>query len=83
MAAPLAIGFLGAGQMATALAKGWAAAGLLDAEKSLASDPYPAAREAFAGGPIHLAFSLPFPTSVGSSWPLPPPPLPPPAGGPA
>ena len=48
MAAPLAIGFLGAGQMATALAKGWSAAGLLDAEKSLASDPSPAAREAFA-----------------------------------
>lgn len=45
---PLAIGFLGAGQMATALAKGWAAAGLLDAGRSLASDPYPAAREKFA-----------------------------------
>lgn len=45
---PLGIGFLGAGQMATALAKGWLAAGLLDAEKSLASDPYPAAREKFA-----------------------------------
>jgi pyrroline-5-carboxylate reductase len=43
-----AIGFLGAGQMATALAKGWAAAGLLDAGKSLASDPVPAAREKFA-----------------------------------
>jgi pyrroline-5-carboxylate reductase len=45
---PLAIGFLGAGQMATALASGWKAAGLLDAAKSLASDPYPAAREKFA-----------------------------------
>jgi pyrroline-5-carboxylate reductase len=45
---PLAVGFLGAGQMATALAKGWAAAGLLDADKSLASDPVPAARERFA-----------------------------------
>src|SRR5258707_1117325 len=48
MAAPLAIGFLGAGQMATALAKGWSEAGLLDVAKSLASDPVPAAREAFA-----------------------------------
>jgi pyrroline-5-carboxylate reductase len=44
---PLAIGFLGAGQMATALAKGWAAAGLLDPGRSLASDPVPAAREKF------------------------------------
>lgn len=48
MATPLAIGFLGAGQMATALAKGWSAAGLLDAGRSLASDPVPGAREAFA-----------------------------------
>ncbi len=44
---PLAVGFLGAGQMATALAKGWAAAGLLDAAASRAADPYPAARDAF------------------------------------
>lgn len=44
---PLAVGFLGAGQMATALAKGWAAAGLLDPARSLASDPYPAARTKF------------------------------------
>jgi pyrroline-5-carboxylate reductase len=48
MRTPRAIGFLGAGQMATALAKGWAVAGLLDAPRSLASDPYPAAREKFA-----------------------------------
>ncbi|OWK35957.1 pyrroline-5-carboxylate reductase [Fimbriiglobus ruber] len=48
MAAPLAIGFLGAGQMATALANGWTAAGLLDPARSLASDPYPAARDKFA-----------------------------------
>lgn len=41
------IGFLGAGQMATALAKGWIGAGLLDAAKCLASDPFPNAREAF------------------------------------
>jgi len=43
----LAIGFLGAGQMATALARGWAAAGLLDPARSLASDPYAAARDRF------------------------------------
>lgn len=48
MTPPLAIGFLGAGQMATALAKGWAAAGLLDTARSVASDPYPAARDKFA-----------------------------------
>jgi pyrroline-5-carboxylate reductase len=47
MTTPHAIGFLGAGQMATALARGWAAAGLLDAAKSLASDPYLSAREKF------------------------------------
>jgi pyrroline-5-carboxylate reductase len=40
---PFAVGFLGAGQMATALAKGWLAAGLLDRAASVASDPYPAA----------------------------------------
>ncbi len=44
---PIRIGFLGAGQMATALAKGWATAGLLDLTHSLASDPYQAAREKF------------------------------------
>jgi pyrroline-5-carboxylate reductase len=44
---PLAIGFLGAGQMATALAGGWARAGLLDAARSRAADPYPAARAKF------------------------------------
>ena len=47
MEPPIRIGFLGAGQMATALAKGWATAGLLDLPHSLASDPYPAAREKF------------------------------------
>jgi pyrroline-5-carboxylate reductase len=41
------IGFLGTGQMATALAKGWLAAGLVVAERVLGSDPLPAAREAF------------------------------------
>jgi pyrroline-5-carboxylate reductase len=49
-----AVGFLGAGQMATALAKGWLTAGLLDANRSCASDPYPAAREKF-----HAATKLP------------------------
>ncbi|HJZ55841.1 MAG TPA: pyrroline-5-carboxylate reductase [Gemmataceae bacterium] len=46
-ASPLAVGFLGAGQMATALAAGWAAAGLLEAARSRASDPVPAARQRF------------------------------------
>ncbi len=44
---PLAIGFLGAGQMATALASGWTKAGLLDAKRSLAADPIPEARTKF------------------------------------
>ena len=44
---PLAIGFLGAGQMASALATGWSRAGLLDASRSLAADPFPTAREKF------------------------------------
>lgn len=48
MAGPFAIGFLGAGQMATALAKGWAAAGLLDPARSRASDVSAEARSAFA-----------------------------------
>jgi pyrroline-5-carboxylate reductase len=43
------IGFLGAGRMATALARGWLAAGLATRDQILASDPLPAAREAFAG----------------------------------
>lgn len=44
---PLAIGFLGAGQMATALAVGWAKAGLIDVKRSRASDPYPESRDRF------------------------------------
>ncbi|MCZ2342365.1 MAG: pyrroline-5-carboxylate reductase [Bacteroidales bacterium] len=47
MTATRRMGFLGAGQMATALAKGWAAAGLLDPATSWASDPYAPARERF------------------------------------
>jgi pyrroline-5-carboxylate reductase len=41
------IGFLGAGQMATALARGWLAAGLARPERVIASDPLPQARQAF------------------------------------
>jgi pyrroline-5-carboxylate reductase len=41
------IGFLGAGKMATALARGWAAAGLAASDRMLASDPLPQARQAF------------------------------------
>ncbi|MFO0801814.1 MAG: pyrroline-5-carboxylate reductase [Gemmataceae bacterium] len=41
------IGFLGAGQMASALATAWAKAGLLDVAKSVAADPVAAAREKF------------------------------------
>ena len=42
------IGFLGAGKMASALAKGWLTAGLTAADRLCASDPLPAARETFA-----------------------------------
>jgi pyrroline-5-carboxylate reductase len=41
------IGFLGTGQMATALAKGWLAVGLARAERIIGSDPLPQAREKF------------------------------------
>lgn len=44
---PGTIGFLGAGQMATALAKGWLAAGLLTLERCRASDPFADARAKF------------------------------------
>lgn len=44
---PLSVGFLGAGQMATALATAWAKAGCLDREKSRAADPLAAARHKF------------------------------------
>jgi len=47
MTSPLSIGFLGAGQMATALAKGWIANGLLDIESSHASDPHKKSRDKF------------------------------------
>ena len=44
------VGFLGAGRMASALARGWIAAGLTTVDRVLAGDPLPAAREAFSGG---------------------------------
>src|SRR5262245_37424880 len=47
MAAELKIGFLGAGRMATALAKGFLQAGLLRAQDLLASDPVEGARQGF------------------------------------
>jgi pyrroline-5-carboxylate reductase len=42
------IGFLGAGKMATALARGWIAAGLLSPAGCRGSDPVAAARQAFS-----------------------------------
>jgi pyrroline-5-carboxylate reductase len=42
------IGFVGAGQMALALARGWVAAGLVSAKQIAAIDPVAAARERFA-----------------------------------
>jgi pyrroline-5-carboxylate reductase len=42
------IGFLGAGRMATALARGWLAAGLVRPDACRASDPLAEAREAFS-----------------------------------
>jgi len=48
MAAELKIGFLGAGKMATALAKGFIRAGLVSADQVLASDPSETACRSFA-----------------------------------
>jgi len=45
---PVRIGFLGAGQMATALAKGWLKAGLIDAGQGVAWTPNPATAAKFA-----------------------------------
>ena len=44
----LRIGFIGAGRMATALARGWLSSGLTSAENIVASDPLNEAREHFA-----------------------------------
>ena len=41
------IGFLGAGKIATALAKGWLAAGLTIPDRIFAADPSPPARQDF------------------------------------
>jgi pyrroline-5-carboxylate reductase len=48
MAAPLKIAFLGAGKMATALAKGFINAQLVKANQLCAADPFDAARKHFA-----------------------------------
>src|SRR2546429_460962 len=48
MSAKLTIGFLGAGKMATALAKGFIHANLAGADRIIASDPIDAARSVFA-----------------------------------
>ncbi len=49
MSAPLKIGFLGAGKMATALAKGFIRAEIAFPKEISASDPHPGARKSFAG----------------------------------
>ena len=41
------LGFLGAGQMASALARGLVAGGRISSQQIVASDPYPASRDAF------------------------------------
>jgi pyrroline-5-carboxylate reductase len=43
------IGFIGAGQMAQALARGFVAAGLIEGKQMIAADPAPAALDAFCG----------------------------------
>jgi len=48
MSAKLTIGFVGAGRMATALAKGFIRAKLVNNRQIIASDPSPAARASFA-----------------------------------
>ena len=48
MPANLTIGFLGAGQMGTALARGFIRAGLVNAQQIIASDPVEAASASFA-----------------------------------
>jgi pyrroline-5-carboxylate reductase len=50
MAANLSIGFLGAGKMATALARGFINASVVSAKQVIASDPIDQARAAFAKG---------------------------------
>jgi len=55
--AQLKIGFLGAGKMATALAKGLLNAKLVKANQLFAADPYPAAREHFTAETGAKAFA--------------------------
>ena len=57
MSASLRIGFLGAGKMATALARGWLNAGLTTPNLLCASDPLDAARYAFTKSTGALAHS--------------------------
>ena len=50
MATPLKIGFLGAGKMAAAFARGLINAKLVNAKSIFAADPFEAARQAFSAG---------------------------------
>lgn len=52
------LGFLGAGQMAQALARGWLAANLLDPTRLAASDPNPAVRALWTSGATITANNL-------------------------
>jgi len=47
MEKPVNLGFVGAGRMATALARGFRSAGLVEPQQIVACDPYPAAGEEF------------------------------------
>ena len=57
-------GFIGAGRMATALARGFIAAKLATSERILASDPYPAAGEQFVARPV-----AGWPRIIAKCWP--------------
>jgi pyrroline-5-carboxylate reductase len=62
----LRLGFLGAGKMATALARGWVAAGLVTPSNLMAGDPMSAAREAFSTSTGGRTFSDNRPVIAGS-----------------
>src|ERR687895_617453 len=62
----LRLGFIGAGRMATALAKGFLAAGLVRAQELLASDALPAAGQEFARATGGRAMSDNRQTAAGS-----------------